>query len=94
MKKRSSNWQQALVRHLEAVPSAVGEVGLDRWVKDYDLEQQREAFAWQLRLAAERNLPVSIHCLQAWGLLLDILRAEPRPRCGYLLHSYGGRRSW
>ena len=45
---------------------------------------------WQLRLAAERNLPVSIHCLQAWGRLLEILRAEPRPRCGFLLHSYGG----
>jgi TatD DNase family protein len=63
---------------------------LDRWVKDYDLEQQREVFVWQLRLAAERNLPASIHCLQAWGLLLDTLRAEPRPRCGFLLHSYGG----
>jgi len=36
VKERSSDWQQALVRHLEAVPSAVGEVGLDRWVKDYD----------------------------------------------------------
>ena len=90
VKERSPDWQQALVRHLEAVPSAVGEVGLDRWVKDYDLEQQQEVFVWQLRLAAERNLPVSIHCLQAWGPLLDILRAEPRPRCGFLLHSYGG----
>jgi TatD DNase family protein len=90
VKERLPDWQQALVRHLEAVPSAVGEVGLDRWVKDYDLEQQQQVFVWQLRLAAERNLPLSIHCLQAWGPLLDILRAEPRPRCGFLLHSYGG----
>ena len=90
VKERSPDWQQALVRHLEAVPSAVGEVGIDRWVKDYDLEPQQEVFVWQLRQAAERNLPVSIHCLQAWGTLLDTLRAEPRPRCGFLLHSYGG----
>ena len=90
VKERSPDCQQALMRHLDAVPSGVGEVGLDRWVKDYDLEQQQEVFAWQLRLAAERNLPLSIHCLQAWGPLLDILRAEPRPRCGFLLHSYGG----
>ena len=90
VKERSPDWQGALVRHLDAVPSAVGEVGLDRWVKDHDLEQQQQVFVWQLRLAAERNLPVSIHCLQAWGPLLDILRAEPRPRCGFLLHSYGG----
>lgn len=90
VKERSPDWQQVLLRHLDAVPSAVGEVGLDRWVKDYDLEQQQQVFAWQLRLAAERNLPVSIHCLQAWGPLLDTLRAEPRPACGFLLHSYGG----
>ena len=90
VKERSPDWQQALLRHLDAVPSAVGEVGLDRWVKGHDLEQQRQVFVWQLRLATERNLPVSIHCLQAWGPLLDILRAEPRPACGFLLHSYGG----
>jgi TatD DNase family protein len=90
VKERSRDWQEVLLRHLDAVPSAVGEVGLDRWVKDHDLEQQKEVFVWQLRLAAERNLPVSIHCLQAWGPLLDILRDEPRPRCGFLLHSYGG----
>jgi TatD DNase family protein len=45
---------------------------------------------WQLRLAAERNLPVSIHCLRAWGPLLEILRREPRPQRGLVLHSYGG----
>lgn len=92
MKERSGDWQSALVRHLDAVPSAIGEVGLDRWVKDYDSEDQERLFVWQLRLAAERNLPVSIHCLQAWGRLLEILRAQPRPRCGFLLHSYGGPR--
>lgn len=90
VKERSLDWQQNLLRHLDAVPSAVGEVGLDHWVKDHDLEQQQEVFVWQLRLAAERDLPLSIHCLQAWGPLLDILHAEPRPSCGFLLHSYGG----
>ena len=92
VKERTPDWQKALLRHLDAVPSAVGEVGLDRWIKDYDPEEQEEVFVWQLRLAAERELPVSIHCLQAWGRLLETLRAEPRPRCGFLLHSYGGPR--
>lgn len=90
VKERSAGWQGALVRHLDAVPSAVGEAGLDRWIKDYDAARQEEVFVWQLRLAAERNLPLSIHCLQAWGRLLEILQAEPRPDCGFLLHSYGG----
>jgi TatD DNase family protein len=92
VKERSADWQSALLRHLEATPSAIGEVGLDRWIKDHDPEQQEQVFVWQLRLAAERNLPLSIHCLRAWGRLLEILRVEPRPGCGFLLHSYGGPR--
>jgi len=90
MKERSAEWQAALAGFLDDAPAAVGEIGLDRWIRGHDLEDQAEVFVWQLRLAAERNLPVSIHCLQAWGRLLDILRDQPLPRCGFVLHSFGG----
>jgi TatD DNase family protein len=90
VKERSAEWQKNLTRFLDEVPSALGEIGLDRWIEDYDTPQQEEAFIWQLRLAAERNLPVSIHCLKAWGRLLEILQNEPRPTCGFVLHSFGG----
>jgi TatD DNase family protein len=90
VKERSPEWRQVLRRFLDEIPSAVGEIGLDHWIKDYDTAQQEEVFIWQLRLAAERDLPVSIHCLQAWGRLLDLLRAQPRPRRGFVLHSFGG----
>ena len=90
VKERSANWQQTLLTFLNETPSAVGEIGLDRWIKDYNIEDQEQVFIWQLRLAAERNLPVSIHCLEAWGKLFDLLRVESRPHCGFLLHSYGG----
>jgi TatD DNase family protein len=88
--KRTTNWQQALVRFVDQVHCGIGEIGLDYWIKDADLDQQEEVFIWQLRLAAEWNLPVSIHCLKAWRRLLDILKAERRPRCGFVLHSFGG----
>jgi TatD DNase family protein len=88
--ERTPTWQQRLLEYLDATPSAVGEIGLDRWKPDLPYEGQEDAFAWQLRLAAERNLPASIHCLQAWGRLHDLLRANPRPARGFLLHSYGG----
>jgi TatD DNase family protein len=90
VKERSPNWQNVLVSFLDEVPSAVGEIGLDRWSEDYDTPQQEEVFIWQLRLAATRNLPVSIHCLKSWGRLLEILQSEPRPKCGLVLHSFGG----
>jgi TatD DNase family protein len=83
---------------------AMGEIGLDRWILDRArpddsrlaglrraaLEEQLEAFTWQLRLAAELNLPVTIHCLDAWGALATALRETPRPARGFLLHAYGG----
>jgi TatD DNase family protein len=92
VKERSARWKETLVKYLEAMPSAVGEIGLDKWIKDHDLVLQEEMFVCQLELAAERNLPVSIHCLQAWGRLLELLKSKPLPRCGFVLHSYGGSR--
>jgi TatD DNase family protein len=88
--ERTPLWKGKLVEYLDKVPSAVGEIGLDRWIEGHDLAQQEEVFAWQLRLAAERDLAVSIHCIQAWGPLLAVLQREPLPRRGFLLHSYGG----
>jgi TatD DNase family protein len=90
LQERTANWRQNLAAFLDRVPSAVGEIGLDRWKPGLPYEGQEEVFSTQLRLAAERNLPVSIHCLQAWGRMLEILKTEPRPARGFLLHSYGG----
>ncbi|HMO66707.1 MAG TPA: TatD family hydrolase [Verrucomicrobiota bacterium] len=52
--------------------------------------EQEEVFAAQFRLAAARGLPASLHCLQIWSRLHDLLRGLPRPAQGFLLHSYGG----
>jgi TatD DNase family protein len=63
---------------------------LDRWKPDLSYDGQEDVFGQQLRLAAERNLPVSIHCLQTWGRMLELLQAGRLPGRGFLLHSYGG----
>jgi len=90
VRTRTSRWLDELKRHLDSMPSAIGEIGLDRWIPDPDLPLQEEMFRTQLRLAAERCLPVTIHCLRAWGSLERILREEPLSSRGFLLHSYGG----
>ena len=92
IRDRSEGWEQSLIRFLEQIPSGLGEIGLDKWIKNHDLPQQEKVFQRQLEIAAQRDLPVSIHCLQAWGRLLEILQTGPRPRCGFLLHSFGGPR--
>ncbi len=54
------------------------------------LDEQREVFRCHLGIAARWNRPLSVHCLQAWGPLLEDLRRGPLPERGFLLHSYGG----
>ncbi len=90
LSERTPNWLNNLERFLDEVPAGIGEIGLDRWKPDLPYEPQEEVFVAQLRLAAERNLPVSIHCLRAWGRLHELLSEHPRPARGFLLHSYGG----
>lgn len=88
--ERTPSWRENLVAALDSVPSAIGEIGLDRWIENADVPAQEELFIAQLGLAAERELPASIHCLQAWGRLLEMLQAARRPQCGFVLHSFGG----
>jgi TatD DNase family protein len=102
---RSAQWLGQLRARLEADPRAgVGEIGLDRWMLDRappdhpwltglrraPIEEQTEVFLAQLALATERNLPASIHCLDAIGALHDALRSVKLPARGFLLHSYNG----
>jgi TatD DNase family protein len=88
--ERTEDWVNCLGKFLDALPSAVGEIGLDRWKPDLPYENQEEIFVAQLRIAAARNLPVSIHCLQTWGRLRELLENNPRPQHGFVLHSFGG----
>jgi len=85
-----SDWLANLKLFLDTIPSAVGEIGLDRWKPGLPYAGQEEVFLAQLQIAAGRNLPVSIHCLQAWGRLLELLQKNPRPARGLVLHSFGG----
>lgn len=90
---RTPGWKSALIAQLDSHPRAsIGEIGLDRWIQPHNLPDQETVFLEQLELAAQRNLPASIHCLKAWGRLVELLASHPLPARGFLLHSYGG--SW
>jgi len=82
-------WKRGLEHRLAALPSGIGETGLDKAARvAAPIEDQIKAFRWQLDLALERGLPVSIHCVKAWGLVVEQLRARPGLR--FMLHAYGG----
>jgi len=88
--ERSAGWLERLEEHLLAVPSGVGEIGLDRWHEPRDEATQELVFRQQLELARRLGRPVVIHCLRAWGWLMDVLRDTGAPSAGMLLHAYGG----
>jgi TatD DNase family protein len=89
--QRTAIWFDTLRRFLDEHPNAsIGEIGLDRWMRDPDIHDQELVFRQQLALSAERNIAASIHCLKAWGALEESLKNSPPPNRGFLLHSYGG----
>ncbi len=88
--ERSAHWQEKLAAHLAAIPSGIGEIGLDRWLRERDEKAQEQVFLRQLELARELQRPVVIHCLRAWGWLMRLLEPAGPPPSGMLIHAYGG----
>ena len=90
VKGRAEGWLETLRDFLTRFPSAgVGEIGLDRWIEDHDIDDQLVVFRKQLDLALELSRPCTIHCLRAWGQLLkELASRESLPR--FLVHSFGG----
>lgn len=82
-------WLDTLREYLQATPSPVGEIGLDRLREPRDEARQQTVFLAQLELAHELNRPVMIHCVKAWEWLMDLLRNSPGVP-GLLLHGFGG----
>lgn len=68
---------------------AVGEVGLDLAPGMAPVEVQERAFVAQLDMAAERGLPVLVHCRKAHGRILDILGGY-RGKVTAVMHSFSG----
>lgn len=69
-------------------PIAVGEIGLDFFVEDFDHEQQEFYFSAQLKLAQEFNLPVLLHVRKAQDTILKHLRRTPV--VGGIAHAFNG----
>ena len=89
--RRTPGWQGRLAAILDEFPTAaIGEVGVDRWIENHDLDDQLVALGEEWALAAEKNRPVTVHCLRAWGAMMEFARSAPTLPRGFLLHAYGG----
>ncbi len=81
--QRASAASYEEMRRLAAHPKviAVGEIGLDYYYDHSPREAQRETFRRQIELAMELELPISIHCRDAWeDCMAELRHAGPRLR--------------
>ncbi|MCW9030450.1 MAG: TatD family hydrolase, partial [Gammaproteobacteria bacterium] len=63
---------EAIVK--SSCPVAIGEIGLDFYIKELDKEQQIKYFAAQLQLAKKYELPVILHVRKAHDQVLQLLK--------------------
>ena len=69
---------------------AIGEIGIDLyWDKTY-LKQQQDAFEFQIRLAIKNDLPIVIHCREAFDEIFEILDKENCTKLRGVFHCFTG----
>lgn len=90
----NENYKQELA-HVEEQLSqrkfyAIGETGIDLfWDKTF-LPQQQDAFKTQIHWAKKYNLPVVIHCRDAFDEIFEVLEAEKSDDLRGIFHCFTG----
>ena len=69
---------------------AVGEIGIDLyWDKSF-LKQQQDAFKQQIEWAKEKNLPIVIHCRDAFNEVFEVLEEVNDDKLHGIFHCFTG----
>jgi len=69
---------------------AVGEIGIDLYWDKSTLEIQKIAFKEQIQLAKKYNLPIVIHCRDAFDEIFEVLAAEKDDTLFGIFHCFTG----
>ena len=69
---------------------AVGEIGVDLYWDKTFLKEQQEAFAYQIQLAKKHQLPIVIHCRDAFDEVFEVLEQEKGEDLFGIFHCFTG----
>lgn len=69
---------------------AIGEIGIDLYWDKSTLNIQKKAFASQIRLAKDLNLPIVIHCRNAFDEIFEVLEKEKSEKLRGIFHCFSG----
>lgn len=69
---------------------AIGEIGIDLyWEKEF-LKTQQDAFKTQIEWAKEKNLPIVIHCRDAFNEVFEVLEEVKDEKLFGIFHCFSG----
>ena len=88
------NYQEELA-HVENLMQsnffcAIGEIGIDLYWDKTFLKEQQEAFQRQIQLAKKHQLPIVIHCREAFDEVFEILETEKSDDLFGIFHCFTG----
>ena len=69
---------------------AIGEIGIDLYWDKTTLGEQVKAFKDQITWAKSTNLPIVIHCREAFDEVFEVLQQEKDDRLRGILHCFTG----
>ena len=69
---------------------AVGEIGIDLYWDKTFLKQQQLAFKTQIQWAKEKNLPIVIHCRDAFDEIFEVLEEVNDDKLFGIFHCFSG----
>ena len=69
---------------------AIGEIGIDLYWDKTHLPQQQTAFRKQIQLAKQFQLPIVIHCREAFDAVFEILEEEKSEDLFGIFHCFSG----
>lgn len=69
---------------------AIGEIGIDLYWDKTFLTQQQEAFKTQIQWAKEKQLPIVIHCRDAFDEIFEVLEEEKGDGLYGIFHCFTG----
>ena len=69
---------------------AIGEIGIDLYWDKSTLKIQQDAFRHQIKLAKKYNLPIAIHCREAFNEVFEVLEDEKGDDLFGVFHCFTG----
>ncbi|MEO3403090.1 TatD family hydrolase [Mucilaginibacter sp. CAU 1740] len=88
------NWEAELTAIMNAHQQnkiyAIGEIGIDLYWDKTHLKEQVDAFVKQINWAKSLDLPIVIHCRDAFNEVYEVLQQEADDKLRGIFHCFGG----